>query len=58
MISFKLLMEEIHNVEVDVLNEDVLVVVGLELQKVFWRMKKWLHSYFKGLFCPFFNDLK
>jgi hypothetical protein len=51
-------MEEIHNVEVDVLNEDVLVVVGLELQKVFWRMKKWLHSYFKGLFCPFFNDLK
>ena len=58
MISFKLLMEEIHNVEVDVLNEDVLVVVGLELHKVFWRMKKWRPSYFKWLFCPFFNYLK
>ncbi len=42
----------------DVLSDLVHEEVGLELQKVFWRMKKWLHSYFKGLFCPFFNYLK
>jgi len=55
MISFKLLMElEMGVVPIDLVHEEVV----LELQKVFWRMKKWLHSYFKGLFCPFFNYLK